>query len=112
MANCSTGTDVSMQTPVTASVIVYLALLALRSVSSHAIDGRDHAGIDGGDVDRTNAEDGAAVVHKDAEARVLDLESIFGGIAKSMVSRTGGTSSQVQHIAYNRALNYFRNNLS
>lgn len=95
-----------MQTPVTASVIIYLALLALRSVSAHAIDGRDYAGTGGGEVDRTNVEGGATVVHKDAEARVLDLESIFGGIAKSMVSPTGGTSSQVQHIAYNRALNY------
>lgn len=86
-----------MQMPVTASVVIYLALLALRSVSAHAIAGWDHAvtGVDGGEIDRTNAKDGAAIVHKDVEARVLDLESIFGGIAKSMVSRTGGTSSQV-----------------
>lgn len=72
---------------------VCLLLLASRAVG-HAIG-----------ENRADHEDAgtAADRKRDAsqlEPRALDMESIFAGFAKSMISRTGPTSSQVQNNTY------------
>lgn len=67
-----------------------IILLVVRFISGHTMvrenrvidDGLDER--QGGDRDR-----------KGPESKVLDMESIFAGFAKSVISRTGGTSSQV-----------------
>jgi len=67
---------------------VCLLLLASRAVG-HAI----------GDNRADHDDAGTAADRKrDAsqQSRALDMESIFAGFAKSMISRTGPTSSQVQ----------------
>lgn len=77
----------SMQMTMVASACLIM-LWAIRSsgVSGHAIVDRDHRGPP---EDRTAAAE-------IGESRALDLESIFAGFAKSMISRTAGaTSSQV-----------------
>uniref|UniRef100_A0A2S2PQC0 Uncharacterized protein n=1 Tax=Schizaphis graminum TaxID=13262 RepID=A0A2S2PQC0_SCHGA len=76
-----------MQTTGIASVC--LLLLASRA-AGHAIGenrGADYEDSSGIDVDRK----------RDAshQPRVLDMESIFAGFAKSMIGRTGATSSQM-----------------
>ncbi|CAI6350561.1 unnamed protein product [Macrosiphum euphorbiae] len=69
---------------------VCLLLLASRAVG-HAI-GENHA---------ADYEDAGTAADRKRDAsqqpRVLDMESIFAGFAKSMISRTGATSSQNQH---------------
>lgn len=69
---------------------VCLLLLAGRAVG-HVI------GENGADHDDAGT---AADRNRDAsqlQPRALDMESIFAGFAKSMMSRTGATSSQVQN---------------
>jgi len=72
---------------------VCLLLLASRAVG-HAI-GENHA---------ADYEDAGTAADRKRDAsqqpRVLDMESIFAGFAKSMISRTGATSSQVQNNIY------------
>jgi len=72
---------------------VCLLLLASRAVQGHAI------GDNRADYDDTGI---AADRKRDAsqQSRALDMESIFAGFAKSMISRTGATSSQVQNNTY------------
>lgn len=72
--------------PVTWSACLLLSV-AFRSISGHVMIADENR--DGDGVDRKQQHVAAA------ESRVLDMESIFSGFAKSMISRTGGTSSQV-----------------
>lgn len=85
------GIAVMMQPTGIASVC--LLLLAGRAVQGHAI------GDNRADYDDTGF---AADRKRDAsqQSRALDMESIFAGFAKSMISRTGSTSSQVQNNTY------------
>ncbi|XP_008187036.1 uncharacterized protein LOC103310459 [Acyrthosiphon pisum] len=68
---------------------VCFLLLASRA-AGHAI-GENHA----------DHEDAGTAADRKRDAsqqpRALDMESIFAGFAKSMISRTGATSSQNQH---------------
>lgn len=73
------------QTPV-----FLIVLLAIGFVSGHTI-GRENHGPEG-ELEGLHRADGD---RKGPESRVLDMESIFAGFAKSVISRTGGTSSQV-----------------
>lgn len=60
--------------------VCLILLLAIRSISGHAINQSNH-----------HTEN-----RMEAQSRGLDMESIFAGFAKSMISRTAGaTSSQV-----------------
>lgn len=72
-----------MQAPI-GIAFVCLLLLVARSILGHVIEDRDHAEDEGTD-------------RKSAEQRGLDMESIFAGFAKSMIGRTGASSSQVQN---------------
>jgi len=71
---------------------VCLLLLASRAVG-HAI-GENHADYEDAGTAADRKRDASQ------QSRVLDMESIFAGFAKSMISRTGATSSQVQNNTY------------
>jgi len=66
---------------------VCLLLLASRAVG-HAI-GENRADYEDAGIAADRKRDVSQ------QPRVLDMESIFAGFAKSMISRTGSTSSQV-----------------
>ncbi|XP_025424606.1 uncharacterized protein LOC112693651 isoform X2 [Sipha flava] len=70
-----------MQSPI-GIVSMCMLLVVTRSISGHAIDSHDHVEDEGAD-------------QKPAEQRELDMESIFAGFAKSMIGRTGASSSQL-----------------
>jgi hypothetical protein len=77
------GVQDKMQSPI-GIVSMCMLLVVTRSISGHAIDSHDHVEDEGAD-------------QKPAEQRELDMESIFAGFAKSMIGRTGASSSQVQN---------------
>lgn len=71
--------------------VILIILLVVRFISGHTIDRENRVVDDGleGSMQIGNRD------RKEPESRVLDMESIFAGFAKSMISRTGGSSSQV-----------------